>query len=123
MSKGDSATPLGKVRGLGSAHHGGTHWLAERWSSTYAPVRRSAMKLCAISIWRVLAQTSGSLRRSHASFGPIAWLESSVPPRARIASAPNRAVCSSISRVARVSMPYRMAISPTTMGILKMSSR
>ena len=33
MSKGVSATPLGKVRGLGSAHHGGTHWLAERFSS------------------------------------------------------------------------------------------
>ncbi len=33
MSKGQSATPLGKVRGLGSAHHGGTHWLAERFSS------------------------------------------------------------------------------------------
>ena len=32
MSKA-SATPLGKVRGLGSAHHGGTHWLAERFSS------------------------------------------------------------------------------------------
>ena len=33
MSKGASSTPLGKVRGLGSAHHGGTHWLAERFSS------------------------------------------------------------------------------------------
>ena len=33
MSKGTSSTPLGKVRGLGSAHHGGTHWLAERFSS------------------------------------------------------------------------------------------
>ena len=33
MSKGQSSTPLGKVRGLGSAHHGGTHWLAERFSS------------------------------------------------------------------------------------------
>ena len=33
MSKGDSATPLGQVRGLGSAHHGGEHWLAERFSS------------------------------------------------------------------------------------------
>ncbi|MEQ7873556.1 succinate dehydrogenase, hydrophobic membrane anchor protein [Sphingomonas sp. ASV193] len=29
----DSATPLGKVRGLGSAHAGGEHWLAERFSS------------------------------------------------------------------------------------------
>jgi succinate dehydrogenase / fumarate reductase membrane anchor subunit len=33
MSLGDSATPLGKVEGLGSAHHGGQHWLTERVSS------------------------------------------------------------------------------------------
>ena len=33
MSVGDSATPLGKVRGLGSAHHGGGHWLTERATS------------------------------------------------------------------------------------------
>ena len=33
MSLGDSATPLGQVRGLGSAHHGGGHWLTERATS------------------------------------------------------------------------------------------
>jgi len=33
MSLGDSATPIGKVRGLGSAHHGGEHWLTERVTS------------------------------------------------------------------------------------------
>jgi succinate dehydrogenase / fumarate reductase membrane anchor subunit len=33
MSLGDSATPLGKVRGLGSAGHGGEHWLTERVTS------------------------------------------------------------------------------------------
>ena len=33
MSRGGSSTPLGKVRGLGSAHHGGEHWLRERLSS------------------------------------------------------------------------------------------
>jgi succinate dehydrogenase / fumarate reductase, membrane anchor subunit len=33
MSIGDSSTPLGKVRGLGSAHHGGQHWLTERVTS------------------------------------------------------------------------------------------
>ena len=33
MSVGDSATPLGRVRGLGSAHHGGEHWLGERVTS------------------------------------------------------------------------------------------
>ena len=33
MSLGDSATPLGKVRGLGSAHQGGGHWLEERFTS------------------------------------------------------------------------------------------
>ena len=33
MSLGDSSTPLGKVRGLGSAQHGGEHWLTERVTS------------------------------------------------------------------------------------------
>jgi succinate dehydrogenase / fumarate reductase membrane anchor subunit len=33
MSLGDSATPLGKVRGLGSAREGGEHWLTERMTS------------------------------------------------------------------------------------------
>ncbi len=33
MSVGDSATALGKVRGLGSAREGGEHWLRERVTS------------------------------------------------------------------------------------------
>lgn len=33
MSQGESATPLGKVRGLGAAGHGGEHWLAEKTTS------------------------------------------------------------------------------------------
>lgn len=33
MSVGKSSTPLGKVRGLGSAQHGGEHWLTERVTS------------------------------------------------------------------------------------------
>lgn len=33
MSLGDSATPMGKVRGLGSAREGGEHWLSERMTS------------------------------------------------------------------------------------------
>ncbi|MGZ2412132.1 succinate dehydrogenase membrane anchor subunit [Sphingomonas sp. F9_3S_D5_B_2] len=33
MSLGESATPLGKVRGLGSAREGGEHWLSERVTS------------------------------------------------------------------------------------------
>jgi succinate dehydrogenase / fumarate reductase membrane anchor subunit len=33
MSIGKSSTPLGKVRGLGSAHEGGEHWLSERVTS------------------------------------------------------------------------------------------
>ena len=33
MSQGESATPLGKVKGLGSAHEGGGHWLEERFTS------------------------------------------------------------------------------------------
>ena len=33
MSVGESSSPLGKVRGLGSARPGGEHWLAERVTS------------------------------------------------------------------------------------------
>ncbi|MFL6785968.1 MAG: succinate dehydrogenase, hydrophobic membrane anchor protein [Sphingomicrobium sp.] len=33
MSLGDSSTPIGKVRGLGSAQHGGEHWITERITS------------------------------------------------------------------------------------------
>lgn len=33
MSIDESATPLGRVRALGSAHHGGEHWLRERLTS------------------------------------------------------------------------------------------
>jgi succinate dehydrogenase / fumarate reductase membrane anchor subunit len=33
VSVGESATALGKVRGLGSAHQGGEHWLRERVTS------------------------------------------------------------------------------------------
>lgn len=33
MSIGDSASPLGKVRGIGSSHHGADHWLTERVTS------------------------------------------------------------------------------------------
>jgi succinate dehydrogenase / fumarate reductase membrane anchor subunit len=33
MSLGESATPLGKVNGLGSAQKGGEHWLSERITS------------------------------------------------------------------------------------------
>jgi succinate dehydrogenase / fumarate reductase, membrane anchor subunit len=33
MSLGESATPVGKVRGLGSAREGGEHWLTERVTS------------------------------------------------------------------------------------------
>jgi succinate dehydrogenase / fumarate reductase membrane anchor subunit len=33
VSLGDSASPLGRVRGLGSAQHGGEHWLGERVTS------------------------------------------------------------------------------------------
>lgn len=33
MSLGDSASPLGKARGLGAAREGGEHWLTERVTS------------------------------------------------------------------------------------------
>lgn len=46
MSVGKSATPLGKVRGLGSAHHGGQHWLEERFTS---------VALVILSFWLLFA--------------------------------------------------------------------
>ena len=42
MSVGESATPLAKVRGLGSARHGGEHWLSERVTS---------VALLLLSVW------------------------------------------------------------------------
>ncbi|MBB3764483.1 succinate dehydrogenase, hydrophobic membrane anchor protein [Sphingomicrobium lutaoense] len=46
MSRGKSATPLAKVRGLGASGHGGEHWLAERFTS---------VALVLLSIWLVAA--------------------------------------------------------------------
>ena len=46
MSLGESATPLGKVEGLGSAREGGHHWLEERFSSVL---------LVFLSLWLVFS--------------------------------------------------------------------
>lgn len=46
MSQGESATPLGKVRGLGSAGHGGHHWLEERFTS---------VALLLLSLWLIFS--------------------------------------------------------------------
>ncbi len=46
MSQGESATPLGKVRGLGSAHEGGDHWLEERFTS---------VALLLLSLWLIFS--------------------------------------------------------------------
>ncbi len=46
MSQGESTTPLGKVRGLGSAHHGGGHWLEERFAS---------VALLLLSLWLIFS--------------------------------------------------------------------
>ncbi len=46
MSTGESATPLGKVRGLGSAGHGGGHWLEERFTS---------VALVPLSLWLIFS--------------------------------------------------------------------
>ena len=42
MSRGESLTPLAKVRGLGASGHGGEHWLEERFSS---------VALVVLSLW------------------------------------------------------------------------
>ena len=46
MSQGESSTPLAKVRGLGSAHHGGHHWLEERFTS---------ISLILLSLWLIFS--------------------------------------------------------------------
>ena len=46
MSQGESATPLGKVEGLGSAGHGGGHWLEERFTS---------VALVLLSLWLIFS--------------------------------------------------------------------
>ena len=46
MSQGKSATPLGKVKGLGAAGHGGGHWLEERFTS---------VALVLLSMWLIFS--------------------------------------------------------------------
>ena len=46
MSQGESATPLGKVRGLGASGEGGHHWLEERFTSVV---------LVLLSLWLVFS--------------------------------------------------------------------
>jgi succinate dehydrogenase / fumarate reductase membrane anchor subunit len=46
MSQGESATPLGKVKGLGAAGHGGGHWLEERFASA---------ALLLLSLWLIFS--------------------------------------------------------------------
>ena len=46
MSLGESATPLGKVEGLGSSGHGGHHWLEERFTS---------VALVLLSLWLIFS--------------------------------------------------------------------
>lgn len=46
MSDQIGATPLGQVRGLGSAHHGGEHWMRERLTSA---------ALLLLGLWLVLS--------------------------------------------------------------------
>ena len=46
MSVGKSATPLGKVRGLGPAGHGGEHWIEERFYT---------VALTLLSLWLIFS--------------------------------------------------------------------
>ncbi len=46
MSLGKSASPLGKVRGLGSAREGGEHWLSERVAS---------VALLLLGVWLIMS--------------------------------------------------------------------
>jgi succinate dehydrogenase / fumarate reductase membrane anchor subunit len=57
-------TPLGRARGLGSAKHGATHWIAERVSSA---------ALAPLSLWGVFSALS--LARTGFD-GAVSWLHS-----------------------------------------------
>ena len=46
MSLGESATPLGKVEGLGASGHGGVHWIEERFTS---------VALVLLSLWLIFS--------------------------------------------------------------------
>lgn len=46
MSRGESASPLAKVRGLGPAGEGGHHWLEERFTS---------VALLLLSLWLIFS--------------------------------------------------------------------
>lgn len=46
MSQSESATPLGKVRGLGASGYGGHHWLEERFTS---------VALVLLSLWLIFS--------------------------------------------------------------------
>jgi len=46
MTQGESATPLGKVRGLGASGEGGHHWLEERFTS---------VALLLLSLWLIFS--------------------------------------------------------------------
>lgn len=46
MSGGESATPLGKVRGIGASGEGGHHWLGERFNS---------VALMMLSLWLIFS--------------------------------------------------------------------
>lgn len=83
----------------------GVVWEADRWSIAYEPVRRQASQLAAVNMRRARAHTAGSSSATHASLGPIAWLDSRAPHRRRTASAPSSAWSRSICAAARVSTP------------------
>jgi hypothetical protein len=92
------------------ASYSGVQNAAEIESSVYSPVSRWTMNEFGISSCFVCAQISGWLRLIQASFGPTDWWERIAWPRSRIASSLNRSFSSSISRPARVSIPYRIEL-------------
>ena len=72
MSMGKSATPLGKVRGLGASGEGGKHWLTERFTSV-ALVFLSAWLIFAIIALPDLSQrTMGEFLSQPLGFVPMA---------------------------------------------------
>ena len=88
-----------------SMSYSGTHWLAVWWSMTYSPVSRRTTYELELYQRRARAQTAGSCRRTHRAFGPTACEVIGVAHRSSTLSAPYRPVNSSISAVARMSMP------------------
>jgi succinate dehydrogenase / fumarate reductase membrane anchor subunit len=74
MSIGESSTPLGKVRGLGSAREGGEHWLTERVTSIALLLLGSWFIASLLFLPKLDPRTIGEWLRAPSGLIPMALL-------------------------------------------------